>query len=94
MTGSFCVTNALIGCKCLTYLEEVLCLLFDGFFFLVSCSSDESSWKRASELLVEVANHGEATGYEVPCLMVSAKDDIASSQISIQDSTRVRVLID
>ncbi|KAH0856197.1 hypothetical protein HID58_084458 [Brassica napus] len=52
-------------------------------------SSDESSWKRASELLVEVANHGEATGYEVPCLMVSAKDDIASSQISIQDSTRV-----
>uniref|UniRef100_M4F6B9 Mitochondrial Rho GTPase n=1 Tax=Brassica campestris TaxID=3711 RepID=M4F6B9_BRACM len=52
-------------------------------------SSDESSWKRASELLVEVANHGEATGYEVPCLMVSAKDDIVSSQIPIQDSTRV-----
>uniref|UniRef100_A0A0D3E136 Mitochondrial Rho GTPase n=2 Tax=Brassica oleracea var. oleracea TaxID=109376 RepID=A0A0D3E136_BRAOL len=52
-------------------------------------SSDESSWKRASELLVEVANHGQATGYEVPCLMVSAKDDIVSSQISIQDSTRV-----
>ncbi|CAH8381999.1 unnamed protein product [Eruca vesicaria subsp. sativa] len=53
-------------------------------------SSDESSWKRASEMLVEVANHGEATGYEVPCLMVSAKDDIAaSSQISIQESTKV-----
>ncbi|KAJ4877678.1 Mitochondrial Rho GTPase 1 [Raphanus sativus] len=52
-------------------------------------SSDESSLKRATELLVEVANHGEATGYEVPCLMVSAKDDIASSQISIQESTKV-----
>ncbi|KAL0856163.1 hypothetical protein Bca101_061316 [Brassica carinata] len=52
-------------------------------------SSDASSWKRATELLVEVANHGEATGYEVPCLMVSAKDDIESSQIPIQESTRV-----
>ncbi|KAJ0253126.1 Mitochondrial Rho GTPase 1 [Hirschfeldia incana] len=52
-------------------------------------SSDKSSWKRASELLVQVANHGEATGYEVPCLMVSAKDDIVPSQISIEESTRV-----
>ncbi|KAG2316552.1 hypothetical protein Bca52824_019674 [Brassica carinata] len=56
---------------------------------LVYDSSDESSWKRATELLVEVATHGEATGYEVPCLMVSAKDDIESSQIPIQESTRV-----
>ena len=62
--------------------------------FVLYCSSDESSWKRATELLVEVATHCEATGYEVPCLMVSAKDDIVSSQISIQESTRVRVLID
>ncbi|ESQ32244.1 hypothetical protein EUTSA_v10003793mg [Eutrema salsugineum] len=52
-------------------------------------SSDESSWKRATELLVEVATHGEATGYEVPCLMVSAKDDLDSFPISIQESTRV-----
>ncbi|XP_056850199.1 mitochondrial Rho GTPase 1-like [Raphanus sativus] len=52
-------------------------------------SSDESSWKRATELLVELANHGEATGYEVPCLMVSAKYDIVSSQISRQASTKV-----
>ncbi|KAH0908595.1 hypothetical protein HID58_031916, partial [Brassica napus] len=71
--------------------------LFSSMESLAACdiavfvydSSDESSWKRASELLVEVANHGEATGYEVPCLMVSAKDDIVSSQIPIQDSTRV-----
>ncbi|CAH8324559.1 unnamed protein product [Eruca vesicaria subsp. sativa] len=52
-------------------------------------SYDESSWKRATELLVEVATHGEATGYEVPCLMVSAKDDLDSFPISIQESTRV-----
>ncbi|KAH0940029.1 hypothetical protein HID58_007490 [Brassica napus] len=52
-------------------------------------SSDESSWKRATELLVEVATHGEATGYEVPCLMVSAKDDLDSFPICIQESTRV-----
>jgi Ras family protein T1 len=52
-------------------------------------SSDESSWKRATQLLVEVANYGEATGYEVPCLMVSAKDDLDSSPISIQESTRM-----
>ncbi|WZZ12180.1 hypothetical protein YC2023_105269 [Brassica napus] len=68
--------------------------LFSSMESLAKCDiavfvSDESSWKRASELLVEVANHGEATGYEVPCLMVSAKDDIVSSQIPIQDSTRV-----
>ncbi|CAH8299727.1 unnamed protein product [Eruca vesicaria subsp. sativa] len=52
-------------------------------------SSDESSWKRATELLVEVATHGEATGYEVPCLMVSAKDDLDSFPLCIQESTRV-----
>lgn len=54
-----------------------------------SCSSDESSWKRATEVLVEVATHGEDTGYEVPCLIVAAKDDLDSFPTSIQDSTRV-----
>ncbi|KAK8633253.1 hypothetical protein V6N13_014101 [Hibiscus sabdariffa] len=52
-------------------------------------SSDESSWKRATELLVDVAGHGEDTGYEVPCLIVAAKDDLDSFPMSIQDSTRV-----
>ncbi|XP_010456750.1 PREDICTED: mitochondrial Rho GTPase 1-like [Camelina sativa] len=52
-------------------------------------SSDESSWKRATELLVKVATYGEATGYEVPCLIVSAKDDLDSFPISIQESTRM-----
>ncbi|XP_031251413.1 mitochondrial Rho GTPase 1-like [Pistacia vera] len=52
-------------------------------------SSDESSWKKATELLVDVATHGEDTGYEVPCLIVAAKDDLDSFPTAIQDSTRV-----
>ncbi|GKV08980.1 hypothetical protein SLEP1_g20546 [Rubroshorea leprosula] len=52
-------------------------------------SSDESSWKRATELLVDVATHGEDTGYEVPCLIVAAKDDLDPFPLAIQDSTRV-----
>ncbi|XP_043691808.1 mitochondrial Rho GTPase 1-like [Telopea speciosissima] len=65
--------------------------------FLAACdiavfvhdSSDESSWKRATELLVEVASHGEASGFEVPCLIVAAKDDLDPYPMAIQDSTRV-----
>ncbi|CAN6724665.1 unnamed protein product [Malus baccata var. baccata] len=52
-------------------------------------SSDESSWKRATELLVEVASHGETTGFEVPCLIVAAKDDLDAFPSAIQHSTRV-----
>ncbi|KAF3454463.1 hypothetical protein FNV43_RR04910 [Rhamnella rubrinervis] len=52
-------------------------------------SSDESSWKRATELLVEVAGHGEDTGFEVPCLIVAAKDDLDAFPLAIQNSTRV-----
>lgn len=52
-------------------------------------SSDESSWKRATELLVEVASHGENTGFELPCLIIAAKDDLDPYPTAIQDSTRV-----
>lgn len=58
-----------------------------GTFCVVS--SDEASWKRATELLVEVAGHGEDTGFEVPCLIVAAKDDLDSFPLAIQHSTRV-----
>lgn len=51
--------------------------------------SDESSWRTASELLVEIAGHGEDTGFEVPCLIVAAKDDLDSFPSAIQESTRV-----
>ncbi|KAK6804936.1 hypothetical protein RDI58_002720 [Solanum bulbocastanum] len=52
-------------------------------------SSHEASWKRAADLLVDVASHGEATGYEMPCLIVAAKDDLEPYLTEIQDSTRV-----
>lgn len=61
--------------------------LFKDFKYF--CSSDEFSWRRATELLVEVASHGEDTGYEVPCLIVAAKDDLSSFPMAIQESTRV-----
>lgn len=41
---------------------------------------------------MEVATHGEDTGYEVPCLIIAAKDDLDSFPLAIQDSTRVTYL--
>lgn len=69
----------------------LITLGFINFMVMPFCffSSDESSWKRATELLVEVAGHGEDTGFEVPCLIVAAKDDLDSFPMAIQDSTRV-----
>ncbi|EXB56309.1 Mitochondrial Rho GTPase 2 [Morus notabilis] len=53
-------------------------------------SSDESSWKRATKLLVEVSSHGEDTGFKVPFLIVAAKYDSVSFGLAIQHhSTRV-----
>ncbi|GER41413.1 mitochondrial Rho GTPase [Striga asiatica] len=54
-----------------------------------SVSSHEPSWQKATEMLVDVASQGEATGYEVPCLIVAAKDDLDPYLTEIQDSTRV-----
>jgi hypothetical protein len=41
---------------------------------------------------VQVATHGENTGYEVPCLIVAAKDDLDQCAQALQESTRVSVL--
>lgn len=51
--------------------------------------SDESSWRVSYDLLVQIAGHGENTGYEVPCLIVAAKDDLDPFALAIQESTRV-----
>lgn len=40
-------------------------------------------------MLVQVASHGENSGFEVPCLIVSAKDDLDPYPLAIQESTRV-----
>lgn len=59
----------------------------DVAIFVYDCS-DIESWKRAMGLLVEVASHAEASGFEVPCLIVAAKDDLDMHPMAIQDSTR------
>ncbi|KAL8119527.1 mitochondrial Rho GTPase 1-like [Apium graveolens] len=77
--------------------EEVVGQLLSKKDALAACdiavfvydSSDEHSWKRTTELLLKVASHGEATGYEVPCLIVAAKDDLDPHMEALQDSTRV-----
>lgn len=65
--------------------------------FLAACdvavfvfdSSDEKSWKRSRELLLDVARHGEDSGYGVPSLLIAAKDDLDPNPVAIQDSVKV-----
>jgi Ras family protein T1 len=52
-------------------------------------SSQEYSWKKSKELLMEVAKQGEQNGFVVPCLLVAAKDDLSSNPIVVQNSIRV-----
>ncbi|KAL6968329.1 Mitochondrial Rho GTPase 1 [Sarracenia purpurea var. burkii] len=52
-------------------------------------SSDAYSLKRASELLMEVARHGEESGFGVPSLLIAAKDDLNSYQMAIKDSAKI-----
>ncbi|CAM6008327.1 unnamed protein product [Sphagnum balticum] len=52
-------------------------------------SSDATSWKCAVDLLLDVAAHGERCGFEVPCLVVAAKDDLEPDPTCIKSSTRV-----
>lgn len=56
---------------------------------MIFSSSDEYSWKRSNELLVEVARHGEESGYGVPSLIIAAKDDLDPHPMSVQKSVRV-----
>lgn len=52
-------------------------------------SSSEESLKRAAELLEQVAVHGECFGYEVPCVLIAAKDDEESNPSCITNSARI-----
>ncbi|XP_058008694.1 mitochondrial Rho GTPase 2 isoform X2 [Hevea brasiliensis] len=52
-------------------------------------SSDEYSWKRSCELLVELARRCEESGYGVPCLLIAAKDDLNPYPMAVQDSVAV-----
>ncbi|KAI7755554.1 hypothetical protein M8C21_014095, partial [Ambrosia artemisiifolia] len=52
-------------------------------------SSDESSWIRTRELLVQVVSHGKSTDYKVPCIIVAAKGDLEPNLTATQNSTRL-----
>lgn len=52
-------------------------------------SADAESWRRAYDLLIEVAAHQEITGLEVPCLLIASKDDLESDPSCTKGSTRV-----
>ncbi|XP_059625862.1 mitochondrial Rho GTPase 1 [Cornus florida] len=52
-------------------------------------SSDEYSFKRAAELLVEVARRGEESGFGVPSLFIAAKDDLDPYPMAIKDSAKI-----
>ena len=60
---------------------------------IVWISSSEESLKRAAELLEQVAAHGESYGFEVPCLLIAAKDDEESNPACITNSARVHSLL-
>lgn len=73
-------------------MQIVYNFLYTKCYVCLNGSCDEFSWQRTRDLLVEVATHGENTGYEVPCLIVAAKDDLDQSPLALQESTRVSLL--
>ncbi|KAL0866783.1 hypothetical protein Bca101_045901 [Brassica carinata] len=52
-------------------------------------SSDVYSWRKAREMLMEIARKGEESGYGTPCVLVAAKDDLDAYPMSVQESDRV-----
>lgn len=68
-------------------------LLISSTICCVPYSSKEASWIRATELLVQVASHGETNGYEVPCLIVAAKDDLEPYPNAIEALTGVYIFV-
>lgn len=82
-------------CSCFwiyLFMQIVYNFLYTKCYACLNGSCDEFSWQRTRDLLVEVATHGENTGYEVPCLIVAAKDDLDQSPLALQESTRVSLL--
>ncbi|KAF9618858.1 hypothetical protein IFM89_002726 [Coptis chinensis] len=75
------------GVKPLLSSKEFLAAC-DVAIFVHDCS-DEQSWKKATKMLIDVASHGEGSGFEVPCLIVAAKEDLDPYSMAAQDSVRV-----
>ncbi|XP_050238843.1 mitochondrial Rho GTPase 2 isoform X2 [Mercurialis annua] len=60
----------------------------DVAVFVYDCSN-EFSWKRSCEMLMETARQGEETGHLLPCLLIAAKDDLDSYPMAVRDSLAV-----
>ncbi|EMS67255.1 Mitochondrial Rho GTPase 1 [Triticum urartu] len=80
--------ESLAPCDVAVFVYDSYTIAYWPYQINDSCC-DEFSWQRARDLLVQVASHGENTGYEVPCLIVAAKDDLDQSPVALQESTRV-----
>jgi len=59
----------------------------------INFRSDESSWKASSELFLKITGHGEDTGFQVPCVIVAAKDDQDSFTMDIPEASMVFFII-
>ncbi|KAF6160124.1 hypothetical protein GIB67_001906, partial [Kingdonia uniflora] len=51
--------------------------------------SSEKSWNKATDLLIEVASHAKDSGLKVPCLIVTAKDDLDPCGTALKELTQV-----
>ncbi|XP_007050628.2 PREDICTED: mitochondrial Rho GTPase 2 isoform X1 [Theobroma cacao] len=71
------------------FLSSKECLAACDVAVFMYDSSDEYSWKRSRELLLDVARQGEESGYRVPCLLIAAKDDLDPYPMALQNSARV-----
>ncbi|XVF72418.1 hypothetical protein PTKIN_Ptkin12aG0119800 [Pterospermum kingtungense] len=71
------------------FLSNKECLAACDVAVFLYDSSDEYSWKRSRELLLDVARKGEESGYGVPCLLIAAKDDLDPFPMALQNSARV-----
>ncbi|KAK7277643.1 hypothetical protein RJT34_22658 [Clitoria ternatea] len=71
------------------FLSNQDCLASCDVAAFVYDSSDEYSWNKSTELLDKVVRQGERTGYRVPCLLISAKDDLTPFPRAVLDSVKV-----
>ncbi|OMP05024.1 Small GTPase superfamily [Corchorus olitorius] len=71
------------------FLSNKECLAACDVAVFLYDSSDEYSWKRSRELLLDVARVGEESGYGVPCLLIAAKDDLDAFPMALQNAARV-----
>ncbi|XWS46813.1 hypothetical protein CRYUN_Cryun14cG0100700 [Craigia yunnanensis] len=71
------------------FLSNKECLAACDVAVFLYDNSDEYSWKRSRELLLDVARQGVESGYGEPCLFIAAKDDFDPYPMALQNSAIV-----